>query len=42
MALLSTATGVSAITETVFEQRFWQVDELRKMGRTSLCEAGPP
>jgi UDP-N-acetylglucosamine 1-carboxyvinyltransferase len=32
MALLSTATGASAITETIFEQRFRHVDELRKMG----------
>jgi UDP-N-acetylglucosamine 1-carboxyvinyltransferase len=32
MALLATATGASAITETIFEQRFRHVDELRKMG----------
>jgi UDP-N-acetylglucosamine 1-carboxyvinyltransferase len=32
MALLTLATGASAITETVFEQRFRHVDELRKMG----------
>ncbi|WP_428660659.1 UDP-N-acetylglucosamine 1-carboxyvinyltransferase [Reyranella sp.] len=32
MALLALATGASAITETVFEQRFRHVDELRKMG----------
>jgi UDP-N-acetylglucosamine 1-carboxyvinyltransferase len=32
MALLATAKGASAITETVFEQRFRHVDELRKMG----------
>ncbi|HKU96861.1 MAG TPA: UDP-N-acetylglucosamine 1-carboxyvinyltransferase [Vineibacter sp.] len=32
MALLSVATGASAITETIFEQRFRHVDELRKMG----------
>jgi UDP-N-acetylglucosamine 1-carboxyvinyltransferase len=32
MALLSTAAGASTITETIFEQRFWHVDELRKMG----------
>ena len=32
MALLSTAAGASAITETIFEQRFRHVDELRKMG----------
>lgn len=32
MALLATAAGASAITETIFEQRFRHVDELRKMG----------
>jgi UDP-N-acetylglucosamine 1-carboxyvinyltransferase len=32
MALLATAEGVGAITETIFEQRFRHVDELRKMG----------
>lgn len=32
MALLTLASGASAITETVFEQRFGHVDELRKMG----------
>jgi UDP-N-acetylglucosamine 1-carboxyvinyltransferase len=32
MALLTVATGASAITETIFEQRFKHVDELRKMG----------
>jgi len=32
MALLATAAGASAITETIFEQRFKHVDELRKMG----------
>jgi UDP-N-acetylglucosamine 1-carboxyvinyltransferase len=32
MALLTTATGASTVTETVFEQRFRHVDELRKMG----------
>jgi UDP-N-acetylglucosamine 1-carboxyvinyltransferase len=32
MTLLATATGASTITETVFEQRFRHVDELRKMG----------
>lgn len=32
MALLATASGASAITETIFEQRFRHVDELRKMG----------
>jgi UDP-N-acetylglucosamine 1-carboxyvinyltransferase len=32
MALLAVAPGVSAITETVFEQRFHHVGELRKLG----------
>lgn len=32
MALLATARGASAMTETIFEQRFRHVDELRKMG----------
>ena len=32
MALLSTAAGASMVTETIFEQRFRHVDELRKMG----------
>ena len=32
MALLATAVGTSAVTETIFEQRFRHVDELRKMG----------
>ena len=32
MAMLATAAGSSAITETIFEQRFRHVDELRKMG----------
>lgn len=32
MALLTTAAGVSAVRETIFEQRFRHVDELRKMG----------
>ena len=32
MALLAAATGTSAITENIFEQRFRHVDELRKMG----------
>jgi UDP-N-acetylglucosamine 1-carboxyvinyltransferase len=34
MAMLATASGASAITETIFEQRFRHVDELRKMGAT--------
>ena len=32
MSLLSTAAGASTLTETIFEQRFRHVDELRKMG----------
>jgi len=32
MALLASATGASAITETIFEQRFRHIDELRRMG----------
>ena len=32
MALLATAAGASAVNETIFEQRFRHVDELRKMG----------
>lgn len=32
MALLAVAEGASDITETIFEQRFRHVDELRKMG----------
>lgn len=32
MALLATAAGASMITETIFEQRFRHVGELRKMG----------
>jgi UDP-N-acetylglucosamine 1-carboxyvinyltransferase len=32
MAMLATARGASAITETIFEQRFRHVGELRKMG----------
>ena len=39
MALLSTATGASAITETIFEQRFRHVDELRKMGANIAVRA---
>lgn len=48
MALLATAPGVSAVTETIFEQRFRHVDELRKMGahiqvqgRTALLRGVP-
>jgi UDP-N-acetylglucosamine 1-carboxyvinyltransferase len=32
MALLSSARGASAVTETIFEQRFRHVGELRRMG----------
>lgn len=32
MALLATARGASMVVETVFEQRFRHVDELRRMG----------
>jgi UDP-N-acetylglucosamine 1-carboxyvinyltransferase len=32
MALLAVADGVSMVTETVFENRFMHVDELRRMG----------
>ncbi|HTR83193.1 MAG TPA: UDP-N-acetylglucosamine 1-carboxyvinyltransferase [Reyranella sp.] len=32
MALLTRAAGASAITETIFEQRFRHVDELRRLG----------
>jgi len=46
MALLTMASGASTITETIFEQRFRHVDELRKMGadivvrgRTALIRA---
>jgi UDP-N-acetylglucosamine 1-carboxyvinyltransferase len=48
MALLAIATGAGAVTETVFEQRFWHVDELRKLGanitvrgRTALVRGVP-
>jgi UDP-N-acetylglucosamine 1-carboxyvinyltransferase len=40
MAMLSTATGASAITETIFEQRFRHVDELRKMGADISVHGG--
>jgi UDP-N-acetylglucosamine 1-carboxyvinyltransferase len=40
MALLSIAAGASTITETIFEQRFWHVDELRKMG-ANITVRGP-
>jgi UDP-N-acetylglucosamine 1-carboxyvinyltransferase len=48
MALLSVAQGVSAVTETIFEQRFLHVAELRRMGaniavhgRTALIRGVP-
>jgi UDP-N-acetylglucosamine 1-carboxyvinyltransferase len=48
MALLTLASGASAITETVFEQRFRHVGELRKLGanisvvgRTALVRGVP-
>ena len=47
-ALLTTAGGTSMITETIFEQRFKHLDELRRMGarvqimdRTALIEGVP-
>jgi UDP-N-acetylglucosamine 1-carboxyvinyltransferase len=48
MALMATAKGASAISETIFEQRFRHVDELRRMGaniivrgRTALVRGVP-
>jgi UDP-N-acetylglucosamine 1-carboxyvinyltransferase len=48
MALLSVAQGASAVTETIFEQRFLHVGELRRMGaniavhgRTALIRGVP-
>ena len=45
MAMLTIANGTSVVTETVFENRFMHVDELRRMGarikidgRTSIVE----
>ncbi len=38
MALLSRASGTSIIKETVFENRFMHVDELKKMGADIHCE----
>ncbi|MEA5022864.1 UDP-N-acetylglucosamine 1-carboxyvinyltransferase 1 [bioreactor metagenome] len=38
MALLSTAEGTSIITETIFENRFQHVDELRRMGAQITVE----
>ena len=36
MAMLTLAVGASSITETIFDQRFRHVDELRKMGANIL------
>jgi UDP-N-acetylglucosamine 1-carboxyvinyltransferase len=38
MALLATAEGTSIITETIFENRFQHVDELRRMGAQITIE----
>src|SRR5690606_33510000 len=49
MALLMTVKGTSVITETVFENRFMHVEELKRMGadikidaRTAVIEGGHP
>ncbi|MEX1028562.1 MAG: UDP-N-acetylglucosamine 1-carboxyvinyltransferase [Paenibacillaceae bacterium] len=49
MALMLTSEGTSLITETVFENRFMHVDELRKLnaqikveGRTAIITGGEP
>lgn len=49
MALLMTVKGTSVITETVFENRFMHVEELKRMGadikidaRTAVIEGGQP
>ncbi|MCL2224823.1 MAG: UDP-N-acetylglucosamine 1-carboxyvinyltransferase [Defluviitaleaceae bacterium] len=39
MSLLSTAEGTSVITETVFENRFMQVGELKRMGAEIKIES---
>lgn len=39
MAMLATAEGTSVITETIFENRFQQVDELRRMGAHILVDS---
>ncbi|MCL1845865.1 MAG: UDP-N-acetylglucosamine 1-carboxyvinyltransferase [Defluviitaleaceae bacterium] len=39
MALMSTARGTSVITETVFENRFMQVGELKRMGAEIKIES---
>ncbi len=38
MALLTTARGSSVVTETVFENRFMHVNELRRMGANIVIE----
>ncbi|MBC7326133.1 MAG: UDP-N-acetylglucosamine 1-carboxyvinyltransferase, partial [Moorella sp. (in: Bacteria)] len=38
MALLTTARGSSVVTETVFENRFMHVNELRRMGASIVIE----
>ncbi len=38
MALMSLSDGRSAISETVFENRFMHVSELRRMGADIICE----
>ncbi|MCL2576889.1 MAG: UDP-N-acetylglucosamine 1-carboxyvinyltransferase [Defluviitaleaceae bacterium] len=39
MSLMSTASGTSVITETVFENRFMQVGELKRMGADIKIES---
>jgi len=39
MSLMSTASGTSVITETVFENRFMQVGELKRMGAEIKIES---
>ena len=38
MALMTVATGTSVVTETVFENRFMHVDELKRMGANIKIE----
>ncbi len=40
MALMTTAEGVAAITETIFENRFMHVQELRRMGADIVVNGG--
>src|SRR5690606_31321461 len=49
MALLTTVKGTSVVTETVFENRFMHVEELKRMGaqikidaRTAIIDGGHP